>query len=65
MIFNSWVFLATLIGMEGLGLLALHNAQPCRYVWSAKGEDTLRKIQSARDAMAGTLKENVLSETSH
>lgn len=45
--------------------LALHNAQPCRYVWSAKGEDILRKIQSARDAMTGIMKENVLSETAH
>ena len=28
--------------------LALHNAQPKRYVWSAKGEKILRKIQRAR-----------------
>ncbi|MNH36733.1 hypothetical protein D3C79_975570 [compost metagenome] len=45
--------------------LALHNAQPCRYVWSAKGEDILRKIQRAREAMARENKENVLSETGH
>ena len=45
--------------------LALHNAQPCRYVWSAKGEDILRKIQRAREAMARENKENVLSETEH
>ncbi|MBH3362870.1 IS630 family transposase [Pseudomonas sp. URMO17WK12:I11] len=45
--------------------LALHNAQPCRYVWSAKGEDILRKIQCAREAMARERKENVLSETEH
>lgn len=45
--------------------LALHNAQPCRYVWSGKGEDILRKIQRAREAMAGTMQENVLSETEH
>lgn len=45
--------------------LALHNAQPCRYVWNAKGEDILRKIQRAREAMAETMKENVLSETEH
>ncbi|MGH8383339.1 MAG: IS630 family transposase, partial [Pseudomonas sp.] len=41
------------------------NAQPCRYVWSAKGEDILRKIQRAREVMAGTPVENVLSETEH
>lgn len=45
--------------------LALHNAQPCRYVWSAKGEDILRKIQSAREAMSSTTEENVLYETGH
>lgn len=45
--------------------LALHNAQPSRYVWSAKGEDILRKIQGAREAMARENKENVLSETGH
>jgi hypothetical protein len=32
--------------------LALRNAQPTRYVWSAKGEDILKKIQRARQAMA-------------
>lgn len=45
--------------------LALHNAQPYRYVLSAKGEDILRKIQSAREAMARENKENVLSEAGH
>jgi len=45
--------------------LALHNAQPYRYVWSAKGEDILRKIQGAREAMARESKENVLSEIGH
>ena len=45
--------------------LALHNAQPCRYVWSAKGEEILRKIQRAREAMAAMVKENVYSETGH
>lgn len=45
--------------------LALHNAQPCWYVWSAKSEDILRKIQRAREAMARENKENVLSETGH
>jgi hypothetical protein len=32
--------------------LALRNAQPTRYVWSAKGEDILNKIQRDREAMA-------------
>lgn len=45
--------------------LALHNAQPCRYVWNAKGEDILRKIQRAREAMTGESEENVLSKTEH
>ena len=30
--------------------LALRNAQPIRYVWKAKGEDILNKIQRAREA---------------
>jgi len=33
-------------------LLALRNAQPTRYVWNAKGEDILNKIQRARVAIA-------------
>ena len=32
--------------------LALRNAQPTRYVWNAKGENILNKIQRARVAMA-------------
>jgi hypothetical protein len=32
--------------------LVLRNAQPTRYVWSVKGEDILKKIQRARQAMA-------------
>lgn len=32
-------------------ILADHNANPKRYVWTAKGEDILRKIQSARLAL--------------
>ncbi len=32
--------------------LALQNALPTRYVWNAKGEDILNKIQRAREAMA-------------
>ena len=32
--------------------LALRNAQRTRYVWNAKGEEILNKIQRAREAMA-------------
>ncbi|KPB31820.1 ISPsy25 [Pseudomonas savastanoi pv. phaseolicola] len=28
--------------------MALRNAQPTRYVWNAKGEEILNKIQRAR-----------------
>ena len=35
-----------------IAFMALRNAQPTRYVWNAKGEDTLNKIQRAREAMA-------------
>lgn len=31
--------------------LALRNAQPTRYVWNARGEDILNKIQRARETM--------------
>lgn len=31
--------------------LALRNAQPTSYVWNAKAEDILNKIQRAREAM--------------
>lgn len=34
-----------------IAFLAERNAQPKRYVWRAKGEDILRKIQRAREAM--------------
>lgn len=45
--------------------LALHNAKPSLYVWNAKGEDILRKIQRAREAMTSQSKENAFSETAH
>ena len=45
--------------------LALHNAQPNLYVWNAKGEDILRKIQRAREAMTSQPKENVFSKPAH
>ncbi|PBK47476.1 hypothetical protein C6383_24730, partial [Pseudomonas syringae pv. actinidiae] len=31
--------------------MALRNAQPTRYVWNAKGEEILNKIQRAREAL--------------
>lgn len=34
-----------------IAYLAAHNQQPKRYLWKAKGEDILRKIQKARQAM--------------
>lgn len=34
-----------------IAFLAERNAHPKRYVWRAKGEDILRKIQRAREAM--------------
>ncbi|MDT4850309.1 IS630 family transposase ISPpu1 [compost metagenome] len=45
--------------------LALRNAQPTRYVWHAKGEDILRKIQRARAALAAQNNGKVISETEH
>lgn len=43
---------ARVILLESTTFLALRNAQPTRYVWNAKGEDILNKIQRAREAMA-------------
>ena len=40
--------------------LALRNAQPTRYVWNAKGEDILNKIQRDREAMASRHKRSQL-----
>ena len=34
-----------------MGYLAAHNRDPKRYVWKARGEDILRKIQAARQAL--------------
>lgn len=34
-----------------IAFLAAHNESPKRYVWRAKGEDILRKIEKARHAM--------------
>ena len=38
-----------------IAFMALRNAQPTRYVWSAKGEDILNKIQRARSAIDAQL----------
>jgi hypothetical protein len=37
-----------------VGFLAERNKNTKRYVWHAKGEDILRKIEAARQAMAAT-----------
>ncbi len=39
--------------------LADRNANPQRYIWKAKGEDILRKIQKAREAQAKSVEFNV------
>ncbi len=39
--------------------LADRNANPQRYIWKAKGEDILRKIQKAREAQAKSVELNV------
>lgn len=45
--------------------LAARNANPRRYVWKAKGEDILRKIATARRALAAAPQPNPISETPH
>src|SRR5947208_4212462 len=47
-------------------LAAARNDNPRRYVWKAKGEDILRKIDAARRALAaGPAQCNSISDTSH
>jgi hypothetical protein len=47
------------------GFLAARNQNPRRYVWKVKGEDILRKINTARQALAAaTPGSNTISETS-
>jgi transposase len=50
-----------------IGFLAARNQNPRRYLWKAKGEDILRKINAARAALAATplAKCNAISETAH
>ena len=46
--------------------LAARNDNPQRYVWKAKGEDILRKIDAARRALAaGPDKRNSICDTAH
>jgi hypothetical protein len=46
--------------------LAARNANPQRYVWKAKGEDILRKIEAAKRALGTAIAQrNSISETSH
>jgi hypothetical protein len=49
-----------------LTFLAARNDAPRRYVWKAKGEDILRKIDAAKRALAaGPAQCNSISETPH
>src|SRR6202040_1481373 len=49
-----------------IAFLAARNENPRRYVWKAKGEDILRKINAARAALAVAQSEsNSISETAH
>jgi hypothetical protein len=49
-----------------IAFLAARNQNPLRYVWKAKGEEILRKINAARQALAaGKPENNSISETAH
>jgi len=49
-----------------IAFLAARNENPRRYVWKAKGEDILRKINAARQALAALRPEsNAISDTVH
>jgi hypothetical protein len=49
-----------------IAFLAARNKNPRRYVWKAKGEDILRKINAARQALAAVQPDsNAISETAH
>src|ERR1700675_1429207 len=49
-----------------IAFLAARNENPRRYVWKAKGEDILRKINAARQALAALQPEsNAVLETAH
>ena len=49
-----------------IAFLAARNENPRRYVWKAKGEEILRKINAARQALAAVQPDsNAISETAH
>jgi len=49
-----------------IAFLAARNENPRRYVWKAKGEEILRKINAARQALAtAQTKRNSISRTAH
>ena len=49
-----------------IAFLAARNENPRRYVWKPKGEDILRKINAARQALAAVQPDsNAISETAH
>ena len=49
-----------------IAFLAARNENPQRYVWKAKGEDILRKIDAARQALAALQPvRNAILETAH
>jgi len=49
-----------------IAFLAARNDNPRRYVWKAMGEDILRKINAARQALAVLQPEsNSISDTAH
>ena len=49
-----------------IAFLAARNDNPQRYVWKAKGEDILRKINAARQVLAARQSQsNAISETPH
>jgi len=49
-----------------IAFLAARNENPRRYVWKAKGEDILRKINAARQALAAVQPDsNAILETTH
>jgi hypothetical protein len=56
---SSWMNLAGAI----ITFLTARNNNPRRYVWKAKGEEILRKIDAARRAL--NAQRNPISETSH
>jgi transposase len=48
-----------------IAFLVARNDNPRRYVWKAKGEDILRKINAARQALAASSHKVTLSQRRH